>query len=500
MKRVAIVIVYLLGVEISFSQSVTQKLEKAWNQFENDDQLKHAVSSLYVIDAATGKVVFDKNSSIGLAPASTQKIITAATAFDLLGKDYRYKTEFSYDGEIKKDTLKGNLYLIGYGDPTLGSWRYKSTTPEKILDFFAASLVNKNVKVLEGSLYIDKRKFSTQTIPDGWIWQDIGNYYGAGSGSLNWKENQRDVILKSGPKEGDTVKFVIKNGKHSTIAYGMAENEIRSGKPGSGDNAYAYFSPGSESVFYRGTIPVNEDSFKISVSLSSPEWTLYHELNDLLIEKSFKLKGDYAKNHGEFEYLQNYYGNKDIRFTHYGLDSIGFEDSSKFDPFLKPVLNLYTHYSPSLDSIVYWFLRKSINLYGEALVKTFSYEKNGYGATDTGVNIVKDFWKKKGLDVSELNLYDGSGLSPLNRVTTHAQVEVLKYAKQQNWFNSFYDALPEYNGMKMKSGTISDVKAFCGYQKAKDGKEYIFSFIVNNYNGISLSLVNKMYKVLDILK
>jgi D-alanyl-D-alanine carboxypeptidase/D-alanyl-D-alanine-endopeptidase (penicillin-binding protein 4) len=52
----------------------------------------------------------------------------------------------------------------------------------------------------------------------------------------------------------------------------------------------------------------------------------------------------------------------------------------------------------------------------------------------------------------------------------------------------------------MKSGTISDVKGFCGYQKAKDGKEYIFSFLVNNYNGMSLSLVNKMYKVLDILK
>ena len=51
------------------------------------------LASLYVIDAKTGKVVFDKNSQIGLAPASTQKIITSVTAFELLGKDYRYKTE-----------------------------------------------------------------------------------------------------------------------------------------------------------------------------------------------------------------------------------------------------------------------------------------------------------------------------------------------------------------------------------------------------------------------
>jgi len=54
--------------------------------------------------------------------------------------------------------------------------------------------------------------------------------------------------------------------------------------------------------------------------------------------------------------------------------------------------------------------------------------------------------------------------------------------------------------MKMKSGTITDVKGFCGYQKASDGNEYIYSFLVNNYSGPSSALVDKMYKVLDVLK
>jgi D-alanyl-D-alanine carboxypeptidase/D-alanyl-D-alanine-endopeptidase (penicillin-binding protein 4) len=54
--------------------------------------------------------------------------------------------------------------------------------------------------------------------------------------------------------------------------------------------------------------------------------------------------------------------------------------------------------------------------------------------------------------------------------------------------------------MKMKSGSIKDVKGYCGYQKASDGNEYIFSFLVNNYNGSSSGVVNKMYKVLDMLK
>jgi D-alanyl-D-alanine carboxypeptidase/D-alanyl-D-alanine-endopeptidase (penicillin-binding protein 4) len=54
--------------------------------------------------------------------------------------------------------------------------------------------------------------------------------------------------------------------------------------------------------------------------------------------------------------------------------------------------------------------------------------------------------------------------------------------------------------MKMKSGTINGVKSFCGYQKSESGAEYIFSFLVNNYNGLSSAVVRKMYKVLDELK
>ncbi|HEX5651523.1 MAG TPA: D-alanyl-D-alanine carboxypeptidase, partial [Chitinophagaceae bacterium] len=144
--------------------------------------------------------------------------------------------------------------------------------------------------------------------------------------------------------------------------------------------------------------------------------------------------------------------------------------------------------------------KRSINLYGEALVKTFSYQTNGSGLTDSGIVILKNFWKEKGLDGDELNIYDGSGLSPLNRVTTHAQVEILMYAKRRDWFQRFYNSLPDYNNMRMKSGTINNVKGFCGYHTTKNGEEYIFSFLVNNYNGKASQLVNKMYKVLDMLK
>src|SRR5215470_15867794 len=120
-KRTAFTLLSSFIILLSSAQTVSQKLQNAFQQFENDSQLRHAISSLYVINTKTGEVVFDKNSRIGLAPASTQKIITAVTAFELLGKDYRYKTELGYDGKIENGILKGNLYIVGYGDPTLGS-------------------------------------------------------------------------------------------------------------------------------------------------------------------------------------------------------------------------------------------------------------------------------------------------------------------------------------------------------------------------------------------
>src|SRR5688572_32655872 len=103
MKNLILTGSFVLVVAFSFAQTVNLKLQKAFQQFESDAQLKHAISSLYVIDAKTGKVVFDKNSLIGLAPASTQKIITSVTAFELLGKEFRYKTELGYKGTIKNN-------------------------------------------------------------------------------------------------------------------------------------------------------------------------------------------------------------------------------------------------------------------------------------------------------------------------------------------------------------------------------------------------------------
>ncbi len=473
MKKVFLTSVLNWLVIVAFSQTVSQKLARAYQEFEYDAQLRHAVSSLYVIDAATGRVIFRKNENLGLAPASTQKVVTAVTAFELLGKDFQYKTELVHAGDITGSVLQGNLFLRGSGDPSFGSWRYQATREENIFSEFDRALGREGITKINGTVNIAANRWGTQLIPDGWIWQDIGNYYGAGAGPVNWRENQFDIVLVSGKKLNDPVKV---NETRSAPGGTRFISELRSAPKKSGDNAYAYLPVSAGTSYLRGTIPVEEDKFEIAAAMTSPSREFLHAFTRYLAGKG--------------------------RVEKYNADSLNAEpDEISPQPELSNNARvIYTHYSPSLDSIIYWFLKKSINLYGEALLKTMAFEKKGYGATDTGVAVIRDFWKQKRLDPDELNLYDGSGLSPLNRVTTHAQVEVLKYARLQRWFRYFYDALPEYNGMKLKSGSISDVRAFCGYHRSRDGKNYIIAFIVNNYGGSSTALVNKMYRVLDVLK
>ena len=444
---------FVIAAAVCHSQSIPEKLTQAYQRFESDSQLRVATTSLYVIDAKTGKVLFEKNADVGLATASTLKVITAATAYELLGKDFRYTTKFGYTGKIKSRILNGDLYIKPSGDPTLGSWRWKQTSDTAVLEKISTAFKKLNISSYN-QFVIDNKGWNDETIPDGWIWQDVGNYYGAGASGFNWRENQYDIVLRSGSAVGDSVK--IAGTKPEKVPFTLSSLATTAAK-GTGDNAYVYYPLLSSHGIIRGTIPVNENAFTISASIPDPQ--------------KFFLSGVKMNSH-------------QVRSTSASTDTT----------------ILVTHFSPPLDSIVYWFLKRSINLYGEALTKTFAFQKKGIGATDDGVEITRMFWKEKDIDPAELNIVDGSGLSPLNRVTTHAQVQVLAYAKKQPWFGDYFEAFPVFNDMKMKSGTIRGVKGFCGYQKARDGNEYIFSFLVNNYVGSASSVVQKMYKVLDILK
>jgi D-alanyl-D-alanine carboxypeptidase/D-alanyl-D-alanine-endopeptidase (penicillin-binding protein 4) len=113
----------LLVYNITFGQKAEQNIATAFKIFESDSQFKHAMISLYVVDTKSGKVVFDKNSQVGLAPASCLKVVTSAATFELLGKDYLYKTEFGYSGNLKDTSLRGNLGRSNFWKLEVGEYK-----------------------------------------------------------------------------------------------------------------------------------------------------------------------------------------------------------------------------------------------------------------------------------------------------------------------------------------------------------------------------------------
>ena len=468
MKTFFLIFSLLVSV-FSFAQNVEKKIAAAMKKMETDAQFKHASISLYMVDSKTGKVLFDKNSQLGLATASTLKVVTSAAAFELLGKDYRYKTDIGYDGKIEGNTLKGNLFITASGDPSFGSWRWNSTIIDTVLQRIAALLKANNITAITGDIIIDDSKWSTQATPRGWTWDDIGNYYGAGARALNWHENQYDLILKTGKNTGDAVEVV----RTEPPLQATLINELKTGDAGSGDNSIIYLPENGQVGYVRGTVESGRNAFKVSGAMPNAAVSFVKVLTDHLQQNGIAFSGSSKTN----------------------IDYVVIKE--KIPVALKTWMSFY---SPSFDSINYYFLQRSVNLFGEAFVKTIAYEKTGFGSTEAGIEIIKDFWSKKNIEPSALNMIDGSGLSPANRVTTNALVTVMQYARQQNWFASFYHGLPLQNGIKMKSGSIGGVRSYTGYMKTGAGTEYTFAFIINNYDGSAAAVREKMWKLLDILK
>lgn len=458
----------IFAANITIAQNRIQNIEKAFNNLLNDEQAKHAIASLCVLDANTGKTLYAKNEQIGLATASTLKTITAATAFSILGKDFQFQTTLAYTGTITTDgILKGNLIIIGSGDPTLGSWRYQNKENVVLMQWVTA-IKSAGIKKIEGSVIGDDRIFGTQTTPEGWVWQDIGNYYGAGTSGLAWRENQFDIHLKPGSSTADEVKVVK---AVPATPYVQIINELKTGSPGSGDRSYAFLPPYSNVAYLRGSWGIGIAKTGISVALPDPAFDCAYRLQDTL--KRLGISTGQQATTARLMTLNNQV-----------IPSV--------------TQKISTISSPSLSEITYWFLKKSINLYGESLLKTIAIKSGKAGTTSKGAETEINFWADKGIDKTALNIIDGSGLSPGDRITTSAMASVLFQIQKENWFADYYKALPEYNGMKIKSGTINDVSAFAGYHTDAAGNKYVIVININNYSGSGIN--KKLFKVLDELK
>ena len=179
-------------------------------------EFRNAQWGVLIVNPRTGDTLYSKNSGKLFMPASNMKIITSAVALTLLGPDYRYRTTFLTDGEVRDSLLDGNLLVIGRGDPTVSD-RMRGTATI-VMDALADSLRAHRIRQISGSLARVGNAFPDSIYGYGWEWDDLGEYYGAGVDELIFNEGMAPTKLRPPP---DTARDSLYSGpaKNPAKAY-----------------------------------------------------------------------------------------------------------------------------------------------------------------------------------------------------------------------------------------------------------------------------------------
>lgn len=441
------------------------------DSFVNNKLMENASVSLLVKDMTTNQTLYEQRSKTSIIPASTLKLVTTATALELLGADFRFETKLEIDGTISTDsTLTGNLYIHGGGDPTLGSDSFENN---EFLDKWVEMVKKAGVKKIKGRVVADASLFDDEGVNPKWTWEDIGNYYAAGAYGISYLDNTLRVTLRSdviGSKP--QIVKIVPEIPDLTIDNHLLSTTI------SFDSAYFYGAPHSNNRYIYGEIPAFRSAFVVKGDIPNPGLLLAQHFNDKL-----QLSG--------------------ITLTLSPTDNVGVTTKRKV---------IYTHLSPPLSEIITETNLHSNNLYSEHLFRYLSLKNNKIASSNGAVQVVKSYWKSKGLPTDQLFMYDGSGLSPVNAVSANFFVELLLYMNTKSkykevYFNSLPTAgqtgtlssllknTPLQGIVHAKSGTISRVKCYAGYIDNND-KKYVFALMVNNANGNSKAVTKKIEEFL----
>lgn len=477
----------LLFLLCNSTRAIAQKdIQGYLDQWVQDPELRHAGIGIVVKTTGQPDILAAHNPDLSLIPASTLKIVTTATGLAVLGKDFRFKTEIQYDGSIDQaGQLNGNIYLKGYGDPTLGSDQMPDVPDlPTIMEWFRLALQQKGIQTVNGNIYGDATYYPTAVNAPSWPWYDLGNYYGAGTWGLNIHENLYYLDFKQVPVLGDTPPIQAIRPAIPGLTF---VNEVATAPSGRGDDAYIYGAPYTFERFVRGTIGRGSAIITIKGSIPDPPRFAAQYLLEKIQAIGIKVSGTAA-----------------------ALHQIPTQTG------LVPRQTLFEYTSPDLLQITRRANQKSVNLYCESILRQMGVQASGMASTAAGIQVIQTFWQKQSLDFSGIFLEDGSGLSPRNAITSRFLTEVLDHiARKPDWFEPFLSTLPiaGENGtlsamlrdtpargrVFAKSGSMERVRAYAGYVRNQKDQWLTFSILINNYSCTSATMRKKIEELLLFL-
>jgi len=403
-------------------------------------------------------------------PASNQKLVTTAAALKYLGPDYRYSTRLFTTGEIKGDTLYGDLYIKGYGDPKLVSEQMWLLVNE---------LRDIPIHKVVGNIIADSSFFDSLLRVKTWGRASGAQAYNAPLGALSFNFNTVTVYVSPGNQAGDKPLVVVE----PDTEYIKVKNQgqtLASKKRGRlilnrldrGDY---------DEISITGGISKNSRRARYYVNITDP--TRY----TLSVFKNYLARA--------------------------GIQVVG--DTLEQGVVPKGAKLLINHESEPLALALRGLNKFSNNLVAEQILKTLGAEKFGSpGTTEKGLRIISKYMRLLGFSQDQYRIVDGSGLSRQNRLTANQIVSVLEHVHDDlSIYPEFISALgvmgldgnvrkrmnavADSQKARVKTGTLNSVSALSGYFQSRDGELFAFSILMNGLkcrNGKALDIQDKIVR------
>lgn len=500
------------------------------------------------IRTLSGKVLREENAGLNFIPASNLKIVTAGAALKRLGADFRFETAVAYSGSVGTDgVLHGDLYIIGGGDPTLGSQAALAMPKDSLFSRWERAVRGAGIRSIAGSIIADSRRIPAE-VNGSWMYEDLGTYYGATCSALMFNENCLEMTVAPGTGAGDEVIICSENaGKIRSADSGRKQmlpnrpwmkimNNCTTGPEGSGDKSYLLVSEFAAIGHLVGSYAVDRRAKTISYNDPFADFSCAYEFASFLSSNGIPCTAVTSTSachptaifhnteSSAHEKCPGTYDNHDRK------QSLGFETfdtsgnltySGHFTP-QDSLTTITTTLSPRLSEIIRETLRVSNNLYAETLLRAL---RPG-GSTDDALKSEMSIIENMGVSTSRVRIEDGSGLSRKNSVSPGFLVSFLTAMSRQSCFGTYLrtfnnpgpdehifstSALGIRRRIRLKSGSMGGVLCYCGYilpqsnaisptgtsKETSTGETIAFSIMINDSIQSTTRLRNYIESVLS---
>lgn len=429
--------------------SPKEQLEENIQTFKKDPMLKMANWGFVLYDTQTKQVITAYNENTPLVPASTTKLLSTDASMALLGGKFRWITQLEYSGLIDETgNLNGNLYIIGSGDPSMGSGKAGARSYNEIVADYLAKISEAGIKKITGDIIVETAVFQDVRLelPEKIVWIEHNNYYLPVGNTSTVDPNGEKIAIKA--------KSVFDTSRR-----------------------YFYVSPRTNKMAFTENFEANN----LITELPAAPALLANALKIGLLKNKISISGKVLTrvtdpNPEERQFLAKYSSPTMVDIIYYTNQH---SDNALAEALLKTV-GFYKTGNVSLESG------------RETIVRHLQEKKYDFD----GLTLI---------DGSGLSR--GNKIKPISQAKFLAEVMKEKYyedflkslpiAGETGTLRRMFKTSNNHGQIFAKTGTLKAVKCLAGYVKTKSGNMLTFSLLINNYSGTVDQIKKKMEQLLE---